>query len=337
MSVRTSAIIVFNLLLSISIQSQINLLMKEESCIYYSNNELFIVCDSEDILFKYPFAANQEPDYYPLADESKLTRTCLSHERPTMDIEGISMYKGKIIYLSEDLNSIFYESGDLIKTYSDPFKEMGGRGLEGVATSEVSDCEWQVACIWEGGYLELTKVPSGLDSRSKNSPFQPIILNQRIVHDDFSQKIDIISLDLRKVNNYLDAIYGMDGKEPYANRCRAADLILYDNTFIVLLSSERRLTATEEKETDKKKKNSWKFKSKLLVRFDKKGNQVGDILDFAKHPVFKRDQKLLHKNLEGLCWYDKKKKKILLNHESGDENPGVAVLNIEKWLSSASK
>ncbi len=239
----------------------------------------------------------------------------LASARAATDLEAVDVLAdGRVVVLSEDARSLFDARGRVVR-YPEEWQETDGRGLEGLAVSPAGDGASRVAALWEGGYLR-RQGGAGVTAA------RPRVLVHRVAagaHGGDLREADVERrVELR--------VPEPDGREPYAQRFRAPDLVWHRWTdeaagqevegWIVLLSSgwEERPEPGSVEEcaavTDDGRPRRWCHR--WLQRFGLDGAPAGDPLDLD--PLL--PESVRWTNWEGLGWFEPGRALVLVYDES---------------------
>lgn len=227
------------------------------------------------------------------------------------DLESIDLIGDRPVVLSEQLRMLIGDTGR-IKEYKSRWAEFAGRGLEGLAIRELNSKAWQLAVLWEGGYLERRKLPTDdVSDKFGGHSIKPMIFLHKIIEsngeleDPDSNWRCPITLDVEKP----------PGDEPNAQRFRAPDLVWHKLKngrwgFIVLLSS---LDSPKDGTPP-----NYACSLKRLQRFDDTGKPIPGYYDLKKN--------LPDRNWEGLAWFEEWKTLVLVYDD--DDDAGAAVITL---------
>ena len=284
--------------ISTSLSGQKTSELVELSGIAYHKGELAVVGDESGwVYYRFKSDPKVNTSFELKSVDKKIKPVKNGIKDVDVDLESIDFTpNGEIVVLSEKHASIWNENG-LLMQYSNEYKELAGRGLEGIAItkSDNSDYDWQSVAVWEGGYLEKRKMPDSLDGERLRKSFQPILLHHYGGAQDASKssKVKVVELEMDLANYWLNDISGIYG-EPHAFRFRVPDLVWYKGDVICLLSSER------EPALSYGQIGNAKFGIKALQRFDLDGKAKGEPVDLTRY--FKKAETSHNKNWEGMSW-----------------------------------
>ena len=169
--------------------------------------------------------------------------------------------------------------------FSDEFREVCTRGLEGLAARRTNDGV-EIAALWEGGYPDPGGMPETTCKKEKGKPRAP----------------QILLLSWEPGVGFTSTGTPIELKVPQPSgdeRFRAPDLVWWDDGFLVLLSSQN--------EDDKGYSHKW------LVGFDHRGEQTDVCLKLEDSKVWgedytRRNWEALDRSLDGeslVFGYDK--------------------------------
>ena len=235
------------------------------------------------------------------------------------DLEAIDViYGGLAGTISERLHALVFADGRVWE-YPWRFAEVGNRGLEGLAIRELHEGKvFEVAVVWEGGYLKRNDLPTSLAPILAGKSYPPVVVVHRIERSSPDQRVSLllrdicqIPLEMASLNDWVDK----KKQEPEALRFRSPDLIWHDDGFIVLLSSQN------GSETE--------YGPKVLQRFDRDGSPIGRPFDLklAFKEAGVNDPENL--NWEGMDWY--KEGSSLVFVQDG-ETPQIVLIELpEDW------
>lgn len=338
------AIATLGLAVHIARAEQKQVKIREASGIARLGNKLIIVCDEEKgTYFEYRFddlldSSNslvledeihdsERPD-----EERRITERRLIDSELPIDLEGVAVLgDGTVIALSERLRSLVTRKRcpkcpTCPAEYGSQHSEYAGRGLEGLAVraDQSNPDVFEVAVVWEGGYPARKKRPNGVRQADVGRALSPVIIHHTInlspTAEKSSGKHKVVTLDMARLNGRID-LARPKGIEPGAYRFRAPDLVWHKDGFIVLLSSER----SPEGVKIPKKPWSERFGSVLLQRFDLNGEPIGKPMDLEeKLDAAGAPEEM---NWEGLAWFEKGKKLILI-FDDKELPPTVAIVEI---------
>ncbi len=277
--------------------------LEEASGVVRYGNSLLIVDDSQPgVYFRFPLDDNYGP-VIPI-NPARTGQISFPWAKFLIDLEAIEVLADdRIVVLSERLRSLLSRNG-LVVQYEDQFAEVGERGLEGVAVKRLANRSSRVAVVWEGGYLQDSRLNPQLRSAIGGKALRPIIL----VHDLQPDQSDLL-VRAAEARNLIELDVPVPaGAEPEVQRFRAPDLVWSnwtgdsgeDEGFIVLLNSQNGIDPPQ-------------FQYHWLQRFSLNGNPIGKPLDVDSIAP----PELKGINWEGLAWFEEPKTLVLI-HERGD-------------------
>lgn len=231
------------------------------------------------------------------------------------DLESLTILgDGRLVALSEDRHAL-YDADGLVAQWSDAYREIGGRGLEGVCTRPQMDRSSIVAVLWEGGYPDCRSLARA-DRDLCGRPLRPRIAVHRLPANarDFALTDDAALFTI-ELSPPLPA-----GEEPLAQRFRAADFV-WDPAvgadlstfpregkaaFWVLISSghgtRKAVPAGSDAECSRvdERGKPRRYCYRWVQRFDLSGQPIGEPLDLDDH----LEDPIANSNLEGMAWWE---------------------------------
>ncbi len=245
-------------------------------------------------------------------DANQIYRHSIPGGTLAMDLESLDFLgEGNVTVLSEKLVSLITLDGKVLQ-YDKRYTEFGNRGLEGVAIRKQHENKFTIAVLWEGGLIKKRKTPRQLRSKLKKRSFCPEIL----VHEyDRLEKDPPKYIGVKEASRVIPLQVPND--LPKKQRFRATDLVWQSEGkgFIVVLSSEAKGKKVNDKD---------RFLYQWLMRFDMGGAPYGNPIDIAK--LLPKD--FDYNNWEGLGWFEKGKKLILVNDTKAKPVPDFLVVQI---------
>lgn len=295
--------------------------VEEASGVTRHGSELLVVDDSAaGAYFRIPLCGDLGP-LIPL-NRPGVERVDLPNGRLAIDLEGIDwLADGRLVVLSERLRCLVDENG-VVAEYPPFMTEFARRGLEGVAVRPLPDGSSRVAVLWEGGYPDDASVPVPLRERLGHQAMRPVIL----VHD-LKPGVSNVMIRMHDALALVELeVPKPAGEEPEAQRFRAPDLVwnyqvdrlAHEPGFLILISSQNSADRPQ-------------YLHHWLQRFDLRGKPVGEPLDLSKF----LPPAIQGANWEGLSWFEKGKKLVLVYEGEPNLPPNAFILTLPiDWQNS---
>jgi hypothetical protein len=293
--------------------------IEEPSGVRRVGDQLLVVGDEEPGTYYTMPVTGQETSFLPLAP-AKLTRHHMASGLAAFDLESIDVLAdGRVVVLSERLPGLFDEKG-LVVQYPQRLMSFGGRGPEGVAVLPADDGSSRVAILWEGGYPEPAFIPPQLkaDECVRHALHPRVFVhrlprgaaNYKLTKDDVEEEVEL-------------APFLPPGKEPFAQRYRAPDLVWRELDvdgkkqwgWIVLLSSgwgEKPQPGSVEECRKTEHGEPLRWCGRFLQRFTMDGKPFGDAFDLDEI----LPNSVRSANWEGLGWFTPGHKLVIVYDES---------------------
>jgi len=292
--------------------------IEEPSGVIRDDDALLIVGDGDPgVYYRLPLRPGEGAGggLIPL-EPARLTRHPVAPGGRAGDLESIArLADGRIVVLSEDEQALLDADG-IVAVYEDAWREIRGRGCEGLAVRELPGGVSRVAMLWEGGYPDSRGLPAGQG---------PAAMAARVTIHDLAPGqtgahvrpggpgVTIVELETPRP----------PGREPRAQRFRGPDLVWHrlvpgDDAswgFIVLLSSawaREPEPGSPEECPPAEDGTPRRYCYKWLQRFSLDGRPFGDPFDLE--PVF--PAALRSSNWEGLAWFVPGESLVLVYDES---------------------
>lgn len=227
---------------------------------------------------------------------------------PALDLEGITDLGGnRLVVLSERLRALV-DAGGLVVQYDDPLGEIANAGVEGVAARPLGDDRFEIAVLWEGGYLEPDRLPPTLRQREHAQAVDPFI----VVHEVTTRDVPLDYKSRQAKTARILAVPRPPGDPPAAQRFRAPDLVWSrlsqgdgpDSWGFIILLNSRAAESRRGSPKDEARRSLLR-----LQQYYRDGTPVGPPVDIDERvpPRFR------HLNWEGLTWWDEGKTLIVVD------------------------